>query len=164
MIKRIYFNNIGEAGQDPQLLYIDTDNTLTQVTATGFLNKAVAEKLPISDKLMALVSMKTSPASKVSQTKFFNVTYSGGNWSLTAPAGTVKLFAQRTTTGGSATISISIPSLTTSDLAFTQVVNNGTNNVTILEAICLAGFLQINFSGDPAADCIFNYQILRPFV
>lgn len=160
-IKAIYFNNVGKSGENPQFIYIDTDQTLAKVMTPGFLNKAVAEGEPISDKQMALVSIKTSPSSRVNQTKLFNVVNSNGVWSLVAPPGGIKFFAQQTTPGGSATESFAIPGLLTTDLAFTQIVAPGTNNVTILSATCFAGFLQINFSANPSNNCIFNYQILR---
>jgi hypothetical protein len=47
------------------------------------------------------------------------------------------------------------------DRAFVQVVNNGTNNVTVLQAVVTANTLTITFSGDPAADTVYNYQLIR---
>lgn len=79
-----------------------------------------------------------------------------------APAGVVKFMGQPTTTGGSATEAFTVTgALAASDRAFVQVVNNGTNNVTVLQAVVTNNTLTITFSGDPAADTVFNYQLLR---
>jgi len=83
-ILNVSFNNVGQAGQLPQFIYIDTNNTVTQVTAVGFLNKLVSEGLPINESLLAVVSTRATPSAKQVSVDIFNITYSGGNWSLTA--------------------------------------------------------------------------------
>lgn len=82
MILNTYFNNIGEAGQAPQFIYIDTNNTIPQLALTGYLNDLVSQGIPLSDKMMALVSSKTSPSDKHSQTALYGISFSNGNWSL----------------------------------------------------------------------------------
>lgn len=79
-----------------------------------------------------------------------------------APAGVIKFMGQPTTLGGSATEAFTVTgALAASDRAFVQVVNNGTNNVTVLQAVVTNDTLTITFSGDPAADTVFNYQLIR---
>lgn len=79
-----------------------------------------------------------------------------------APAGVVKFMGQPTTSGGSATEAFTVTgALAASDRAFVQIVNNGTNNVTVLQAVVTNDTLTITFSGDPAADTVFNYQLIR---
>ncbi len=79
-----------------------------------------------------------------------------------APAGVIKFMGQPTTSGGSATEAFAVAgALAASDRAFVQVVNNGTNNVTVLQAVVTNDTLTITFSGDPAADTVFNYQLIR---
>ncbi len=80
-----------------------------------------------------------------------------------APAGVIKFMGQPTTTGGGgATEAFAVAgALAASDRAFVQIVNNGTNNVTVLQAVVTNDTLTITFSGDPAADTVFNYQIIR---
>jgi hypothetical protein len=79
-----------------------------------------------------------------------------------APAGVIKFMGQPTTTGGSATEAFTVTgALAASDRAFVQIVNNGTNNVTVLQAVVTNDTLTITFSGDPAADTVFNYQLIR---
>lgn len=160
-IKSIYFNNIGKAGVNPQIIFIETDDTYAQVTAPGFLNKAVAEGEPISDNQMALVTIKTSPNARTTSTKFFNVVHQNGMWSLGTSIGGIKFFGQKITPGGAAVESFSIPGLLPTDLAFTQMVNNLPNGASIVEVNCLTNFMQVNFSADPGNGAAFNYQILR---
>lgn len=55
-IKQIVFPTTGLADASPKLLYIDTDDTLSEVTATGYLNQAKAIYGNIfSNKQMAVV-------------------------------------------------------------------------------------------------------------
>lgn len=79
-----------------------------------------------------------------------------------SPAGVVKFMGQPTTVGGSATEAFTVTgAVGATDRAFVQIVNNGTNNVTVLQAVVTNNTLTITFSGDPAADTVFNYQLLR---
>lgn len=78
-----------------------------------------------------------------------------------APSHVVKFAGQPTTVGGSATEAFTVTGAAATDLAFVQIVNNGTNNVTVLQAVVTLNTLTITFSGDPAADTVFNYQLLR---
>ncbi len=78
------------------------------------------------------------------------------------PSAVIKFNSQLTTTGGSATEAFTVTgALAASDRAFVQIVNNGTNNVTVLQAVVTNDTLTITFSGDPAADTVFNYQLIR---
>lgn len=78
-----------------------------------------------------------------------------------APSHVVKYAGQPTTVGGAAAEAFTVTGVAATDLAFVEIVNNGTNNVTVLQAVCTLNTLTITFSGDPAADTVFNYQILR---
>lgn len=77
------------------------------------------------------------------------------------PSHVVKFAGQPTSVGGAAGEAFTVTGIAATDLAFVQIVSNGTNNVTVLEAVCTLNTLTITFSGDPGADTIFNYQILR---
>lgn len=78
------------------------------------------------------------------------------------PAAVIKFFGQATTVGGSATEAITVTgAVAATDRAFVQVVDNGTNNVTVLQAVVTTNTLTITFSGDPGSDCIVNYQLIR---
>ncbi len=79
-----------------------------------------------------------------------------------APAGVIKFMGQPTTVGGNATEAFAVAgALAASDRAFVEVVNNGTNNVTVLQSVVTNDTLTITFSGDPGNDTVFNYQLIR---
>ena len=77
------------------------------------------------------------------------------------PSHIVAFAGQGTTTGGSATEAIAVTGALVSDLAFVQMVDNGTNNVTIIDAVVTADTLTVTFSGDPSSDTVINFQLLR---
>ncbi len=77
------------------------------------------------------------------------------------PSHIVKFAGQPTTVGGAASEAFTVTGAAATDLAFVQVVDNGTNNVTVLQAVVTLNTLTITFSGDPGNDCVFNYQLLR---
>lgn len=78
------------------------------------------------------------------------------------PSHIIKFAAQYTTTGGAAAEAIVVAgALAASDRAFVQMVADGTNEVTIVEAVVTNDTLTITFSGDPSNNCIINYQIIR---
>lgn len=80
---------------------------------------------------------------------------------VTAIGGYIRYTAQVTTVGGAAAEAIAIPGVLVTDKAFVQVVDDGTGNVTALQAVCTANTLTVTFSGDPGNDTIINYQIVR---
>lgn len=75
----------GLAGNEPRIIYIDTNDTLATVTASGYLNKMVQQGYEIAESDMALVSTKTSPSTSATQVGWLEVSKSGSNWSLVAP-------------------------------------------------------------------------------
>lgn len=78
------------------------------------------------------------------------------------PAAVIKYFGQATTAGGAAAEAITVTgAVAATDRAFVQVVDNGTNNVTVLQAVVTTNTLTVTFSGDPGADAIINYQLIR---
>jgi len=78
-----------------------------------------------------------------------------------APSHIVVFAGQPTTVGGAAAEAFTVTGVTATDLAFVQIVDNGTANVTALQAVCTSNTLTVTFSGNPGADVVFNYQILR---
>lgn len=79
-----------------------------------------------------------------------------------APAGVIKFMGQYLTTGGSASEAITVTgAVAATDRAFVQVVDQGTNSVTVLEAVVTNNTLTVTFSADPGADCTINYQLIR---
>jgi len=69
--------------------------------------------------------------------------------------------AQATTAGGAAAEAITVTGLAATDLVFAQIKDNGTSNVTLLQAVPTANTLTLTFSGDPGSDTVVYYQALR---
>jgi len=80
------------------------------------------------------------------------------------PQSVIRFSGQKTTVGGSASEAFSIPGALSTDKAFVQMVNDGTGNVTILQAVVTANTLTITFSGNPGNNAVFNYQLIRDSV
>lgn len=77
------------------------------------------------------------------------------------PSHIVKFAGQPTTVGGAAAEAFTVTGAAATDLAFVQMVNNGTNNVTVLQAVVTLNTLTVTFSADPGNDAVINYQLLR---
>jgi hypothetical protein len=79
------------------------------------------------------------------------------------PSAIIKFNSQVTTVGGggAAEAFVVTGALAASDRAFVQVVDNGTNNVTVLQAVVTNDTLTVTFSADPGNDTIINYQLIR---
>lgn len=77
------------------------------------------------------------------------------------PSHVIKFAGQPTTAGGAAAEAITVTGALNTDLAFVQMVNDGTNNVTIVNAVVTADTLTVTFSADPGNDAVINYQIIR---
>ena len=78
------------------------------------------------------------------------------------PSHVIKFANQVTTAGGAPAEAITVTgAVAATDRAFVQVVNDGTANVTVLQAVVTNNTLTVTFSADPGADTIINYQIIR---
>lgn len=80
------------------------------------------------------------------------------------PSHVVKFAGQLTTVGGAAAEAFAVAGVLATDLAFVQMVSQGTAVVTALIAVCTIDTLTVTFSGDPGNDAVLNYQILRAAV
>lgn len=80
------------------------------------------------------------------------------------PSHVVKFAGQPTTVGGAAAEAFTVAGIAATDLAFVQIVDDGTGNVTVLQAVCTLNTLTITFSANPGNNTVFNYQILRAAV
>jgi hypothetical protein len=75
----------GQAGVEPTFIFIQTDDTIETVTTVGYLNNLSSRfNIPLSTSEMAVVSTQTS-STALPTAGVFSITYSNGNWSLTAP-------------------------------------------------------------------------------
>jgi hypothetical protein len=87
MIENITTEVAGLVGVLPKIIYIETNNTIAEVIATGFLNKAVKQGYSFSEYDMALVSTKLTPSDSATQLAWFQIDISGSNTSLVSPSG-----------------------------------------------------------------------------
>jgi len=55
--------NIGESGNVPQFIYLNTNNTIAQVTTTGYLSHLIQQGNEVKNADMALVVTKATPTS-----------------------------------------------------------------------------------------------------
>lgn len=79
-----------------------------------------------------------------------------------APSHVIKFAGQVTSVGGAAAEAFTVTgAVAATDRAFVQVVDNGTNNVTVLQAVVTADTLTVTFSADPGNDAVINYQLIR---
>lgn len=79
-----------------------------------------------------------------------------------APAAVIKFMNQVTTVGGAAAEAFTVTgAVGATDRAFVQVVNDGTANVTVLQAVVTDNTLTVTFSANPGNDTVINYQIVR---
>jgi hypothetical protein len=76
--------NIGQSGEQPSFVYLQTDNTVAEVTTAGFLNNFVAQGNQLSEYNMALVSTRTSPNSKTNSLGLYTIAFSSSVYSLSA--------------------------------------------------------------------------------
>ncbi len=83
-ILSINVDTVGQSGVEPKFIYINTNNTVAEVTAAGFLNGIVADGIPVSESNMALVATRATPNAKSVQVSLFDVSYANGDWSLSA--------------------------------------------------------------------------------
>lgn len=73
----------------------------------------------------------------------------------------VSAAAQATTAGGNPTENITVAGALSTDLVFVQLVDDGTNTVSVKLAVANNGSIDVTFSADPGNDAIINYQLLR---
>lgn len=81
-ILNVNINTVGQSGQVPKLIYIETNNTESEVIATGFMDALVQQGLPISTADIAVVSTKTTPHAGL-----YNIEYSSGHYTLVSIGG-----------------------------------------------------------------------------
>jgi len=216
----------GNEGVLPRVIYLNTNDTLAEVTVTGYLNGLVRQNIPLYETDMALVATRTTPNATSVQVSWFEVSRAGQNWTLVAsstqlpltsahifvgntggvatdvalsgdatltnagvltiandaittakilnasvtlaklaagitPSHIVKFADQVTTVGGAAAEAFTVTGAAATDRAFIQVVNDGTANVTVLQAVVTTNTLTVTFSANPGNDTVINYQLLR---
>lgn len=114
------------------------------------------------DLTLANTGAFTIANNAVTTAKILNANVTLGKLSAgITPSHVIKFASQYTTTGGAAAEAITVTGALNTDLAFVQMVDDGTSNVTIVNAVVTANTLTVTFSADPGNDTIINYQIIR---
>ncbi len=78
---------VGLVGVLPSIAYIQTTDTVSEVTTTGYLNKEVASGVQFSLPCIAAVSTKATPTS-ISEVGWYEIQHVGSDWSLDAGSNT----------------------------------------------------------------------------
>jgi len=73
------FNDVGNVGQVPSLIRIDTNDSLATVLTTGYLNILKDQNLPLTEDAIVFVSTGVGVHKTVT---VLSMTYSNGDWSL----------------------------------------------------------------------------------
>ncbi|HHT9109583.1 MAG TPA: hypothetical protein ACFYDZ_00320 [Candidatus Brocadiaceae bacterium] len=135
-------------------------NVATDVAMSGDATMANTGALTIAN--LAVTAAKLA-ANAVTTAKILdaNVTLAKLAAGIT-PSHVIKFANQVTTVGGAAAEAFTVTgAVAATDRAFVQVVDNGTANVSVLQAVVTANTLTVTFSGNPGADTIINYQLIR---
>lgn len=161
-IKNIQLGQTGLVGVEPRYDYILTDDTVAEVLTAGYLNKYEDAGYSFAQGDIVSIITQASPSAR-KKAGLYQVDHNGTNWNLIPlESSPLLVMAQYTTVGGAAAEAITVAGVASTDLASVQIVDNGTANVTALQAACTTNTLTVTFSGNPGADCIINYWIYRP--
>lgn len=140
---------VGNASNIATDVAMSGDATISNTGALTIANNAINAAKLAND---AVTTLKIADA---------NVTLAKLAAGIT-PSHVIKFASQVTTVGGAAAEAFTVTgAVGATDRAFVQVVNDGTNNVTVLQAVVTDNTLTVTFSADPGNDCQLNYQIIR---
>lgn len=145
-------------GNDANGMYVVTSIT-TNVTVGSYAAIGTVDTANLADGAVTTVKLD---ADAVTNAKLADDAVSLENLdSGITPSHIVVYAGQPTTAGGAAAEAITVTGAAATDLAFVQMVDDGTNNVTIVDAVVTTNTLTVTFSGDPGNDAVINYQLLR---
>lgn len=78
-----------------------------------------------------------------------------------APSHVVKFAGEFTTAGGDAAEQASVSGVLATDIVVASILDNGTNNVTLLQSAAGTDVIDFTMSADPSTDCIISYVVFR---
>lgn len=114
------------------------------------------------DATIGATGVLTIAASAITTAKILNANVTLGKLSSgITPKGVIKQIDFAVTIGGSATEIFAYPGIENEDWMFAQMVNNGTNNVTIISISPGVDQFTVVFSGNPGNDTQFYFMSLR---
>lgn len=151
---------VGETGQTPKFIYLNTNDTFERVTTAGYLNSFVSSGQPLSESDLAVVTTRDTPNSKTAEVNIYNLSYVAKNWSLIAPSYNLKYAGKTDNGGGSTAILIMVPGCLATDIAFVTV-EASTNLVQVQKVTPGSGSIEVILTGNPGASTVLGYQVLR---
>lgn len=77
------------------------------------------------------------------------------------PSHVVKFAGEFTTAGGDAAEQASVAGVLATDIVVASILDNGTNNVTLLQSAAGTDVIDFTMSGDPSTDCVISYAVFR---
>ncbi len=86
-IKEIQIGQAGMSGTVPSFCYIETTDTVAQVTTAGYLTSSVQAGFSFSDTMLAVVSTKATQSALTSAVGIYGIANVSGVWSLIDEAG-----------------------------------------------------------------------------
>ncbi len=155
-ILNIKTDEIGEVGVKPRIVKIDTNNTIAEVLATGFLNDAVQRGgFFFSEEDYCLVTTKLTPSTVATQVGAYEISKVGSDWSLvstgapgevTLPTvnGNIAKFTDATGTLADSAVAVSAVQLSANIIAATSADIGGAG----------AGPLDVTVAGLTAASVV----------
>ncbi len=136
------FNDIGNAGQFPSLIRIDTDDSLSTVLSVGYLNVLKDQNLPLSEDTVALVSTGVGVHKAVTA---LAMVFLNGNWSLEVMEG------YEPTGGGQGISFVGLPGTSKTAVINTgYVIQNASQTTVTLPAVAPVGAV-VAIQGNGAA-------------
>jgi len=151
-------------------LFIDTDvvtGTVSVYVNQGTKDSCVFKLVNVDTTVTAEIAELAVTAAKLAadavetaKIKDLNVTLAKLAAAI-APSHVVKFAGSFTTAGGDAAETISVPGALNTDIAIVTLKAKGSTPRTILTAVAATDGITLEFSGDPAADHVVAYQILR---
>lgn len=139
---------LSETLQDARIFVGNAGNVATGVALSGDATMANSGEITIADDA-------------VTTDKILDANVTVGKLAVALqPSHVVKFAGQHTTDGGDAAEAITVTGAADTDLAFVQLVDPGTADVSVVRAVVTADTLTVTFSGDPGADAVINYQLL----
>lgn len=77
------------------------------------------------------------------------------------PSHVVKFAGEFTTAGGDTAEQASVSGVVATDIVIASILDNGTNDVTLLQSAAGTDVIDFTMSADPSSDCVISYVVLR---
>lgn len=77
------------------------------------------------------------------------------------PSHVVKFAGEFTTAGGDAAEQATVSGVVATDIVIASILDNGGNNVTLLQSAAATDAINFTMSADPSTDCVISYMVLR---